>query len=319
MAWTRRTSAEEVTRLCDTAFYAHELDLLRPTQTFDVRYRINRVGPITLGDIIYGADVRLDFHELTTGYHVSIPMDGAVESSHRGRNLPAAPHLAGVYQPEGETVFTRWPAHCRILAVKIDRGAVDQALDKAVGVRPAGIRRSGFSAGIDMAAGAGRSWARMLLTANRQLGDGDSVLRNPLVSAPFGESMVNGFLQAAHPAYAQAVETPATPAPPGAIRAAIDLIESDPRFPWTTETLAERCYVRTRTLQNGFRRQLGTTPMEYLRAARLRRARQELHAASPYETTVAYVAHRWGFSHLSRFAATYKKMYGETPGHTLRS
>ena len=50
-AWTRRTSADEVMRLCATAFYAHDLDLLRPADPFDVTYRINQVGPLTLGDI----------------------------------------------------------------------------------------------------------------------------------------------------------------------------------------------------------------------------------------------------------------------------
>jgi AraC-like DNA-binding protein len=307
-----------VVRLCDTAFYAHDLELLRPGAPFDVRYRINRIGSITLGDIVYGADVRLDFHELATGYQVNIPMHGVVESRHRGRNLPAAPNVAGVYQPEGETVFTRWPAHCRILAVKIDSGAVDRALGKSVRGRPAGVRRTGFRTGIDLAAGEGRSWAQMLLTASRLLGDGDSVLRNPLVAAPFAEGMVNGFLQVVHPAYAQAMASPVNPAPPGAVRTAVDLIEDDPRFPWTTETLAERCYVGMRTLQNGFRRQLATTPMEYVRTVRLREAYRELCEADAHETTVASVAHRWGFTHLGRFAAAYKKMYDESPGHTLR-
>ena len=119
--------------------------------------------------------------------------------------------------------------------------------------------------------------------------------------------------------YAQALTARVNPAPPGVVRTAVDLIEDDPRFPWTTQTLAARCFVRARTLQNGFRRQLNTTPMEYVRAARLRHAHHDLRAAGPYETTVASVAHRWGFSHPSRFAAAYKKMYGEAPGHTLRT
>jgi AraC-like DNA-binding protein len=34
--------------------------------------------------------------------------------------------------------------------------------------------------------------------------------------------------------------------------------------------------------------------------------------------SVAEVAARWGFSHLGRFAAAYRKRYGESPSHTLR-
>jgi AraC-like DNA-binding protein len=306
-------------RMCHAAFYTHDIDLLRPAESFEVTYRINRVGSLTLGDITYGADVRLDFHELTTGYHVNIPVHGLLESRHRGRHLPVTSDLAAVYQPRGETVLTRWPAHCRILAVKLDSEGVDHVLDRSVRHLPGQNRQPGFRTGIDLTAGPGRSWSQMLLAASRQLSDASSVLHNPLVAAPFAESMVNGFLLAAHPAYAQALTAQANPAPPGVVRTAVDLIEDDPRFPWTTETLAERCYVRARTLQSGFRRQLGTTPMEYVRDARLRQAHQDLRAAGPYDTTVASIAHRWGFTHLSRFAAAYRKMYDESPGQTLRT
>ena len=36
-------------------------------------------------------------------------------------------------------------------------------------------------------------------------------------------------------------------------------------------------------------------------------------------STVAAIAHRWGFAHLGRFAAAHKKMYGVTPLQTLRA
>jgi hypothetical protein len=65
--WQHRNSVDEVVRLCETAFYAHDLDLLSPAEPFGVRYRIDRVGPLTLGDITYTTDVRLDFGELATG------------------------------------------------------------------------------------------------------------------------------------------------------------------------------------------------------------------------------------------------------------
>jgi hypothetical protein len=83
--WARKASADEVMRLCGTAFYEHDVDMLGTAERFGVSYRIGRLGPVTFGDIIYGADVRLDFHELGTGYQVIIPVHGVVESRHRGR------------------------------------------------------------------------------------------------------------------------------------------------------------------------------------------------------------------------------------------
>jgi AraC-like DNA-binding protein len=59
--------------------------------------------------------------------------------------------------------------------------------------------------------------------------------------------------------------------------------------------------------------------MAYLRAVRLRRAHQDLRSADPDRTTVALIAHRWGFTHLGRFAAAHQRAYGETPMQALRA
>jgi AraC-like DNA-binding protein len=71
-------------------------------------------------------------------------------------------------------------------------------------------------------------------------------------------------------------------------------------------------------VQHAFQRHLGTTPMGYLRRVRLERARRELRAASPAQTTVTEIASRWGFSSPSRFTAHYRTAYGELPRDTLR-
>lgn len=66
-------------------------------------------------------------------------------------------------------------------------------------------------------------------------------------------------------------------------------------------------------------RHLDTTPMAYLRHARLVRAHQELSDASHADDiTVTAVAARWGFRP-SRFAEYYRAAYGVLPSQTLRS
>jgi AraC-like DNA-binding protein len=103
------------------------------------------------------------------------------------------------------------------------------------------------------------------------------------------------------------------------VRTATDLIEASPDLPWTTSTLASQCYVGARVLPKGFQQHLGVSPMAYLRGVRLRRAHEDLRAGDPASTTVTAVAHRWGFTHLSRFAAAYRDAYGELPARTLRA
>ncbi|WP_439693725.1 helix-turn-helix transcriptional regulator [Curtobacterium sp. SP.BCo] len=73
-----------------------------------------------------------------------------------------------------------------------------------------------------------------------------------------------------------------------------------------------------RGLQDLFRRRLAVTPMQYLREVRLDRVHLELTARRTGIVTVGDVARRWRFAHLGRFAAAYRRRFGETPSESLR-
>src|SRR4029077_2536294 len=88
--------------------------------------------------------------------------------------------------------------------------------------------------------------------------------------------------------------------------------------PLTVSSIAARCHVSVRSLQQDFRRYLGTSPMAYLREVRLRRAHQSVLESAPWATSVASVAYRWGFTNLGRFAAAHAARYDEPPATTLR-
>jgi AraC-like DNA-binding protein len=76
------------------------------------------------------------------------------------------------------------------------------------------------------------------------------------------ESLIREFrLVADHP-FRVALDARAEPARPAAVRDVMELIETCPQMPLTT-TLAMHCHVSVRTLQEGFRRHLGMSPMAY--------------------------------------------------------
>jgi transcriptional regulator GlxA family with amidase domain len=72
-----------------------------------------------------------------------------------------------------------------------------------------------------------------------------------------------------------------------------------------------------RTLYKHFRLSKGVAPMAYLRNVRLRKARDDMLRGNPADK-VTDIAKRWGFDHLGRFAAEYRRCYGEMPSETLR-
>ncbi|NYI77579.1 helix-turn-helix domain-containing protein [Nocardioides panzhihuensis] len=82
--------------------------------------------------------------------------------------------------------------------------------------------------------------------------------------------------------------------------------------------VARHCGVTLRSLQLGFRREVGMSPGEWLRNQRLERAHAQLSLASEAETTVTAVAVACGFLHLGDFAARFKQRFGESPSAVLR-
>jgi transcriptional regulator GlxA family with amidase domain len=94
-------------------------------------------------------------------------------------------------------------------------------------------------------------------------------------------------------------------------------MHAHPDRPFTAATLARTANVSVRTLQAGFQRYTGRSPMAYLCDVRLARAHEDLRAADPSLITVGRIAHRWCFTHLGRFAASYRARYRTTPSQTL--
>jgi AraC-like DNA-binding protein len=315
--WFRTRSPEKAVHLCEAAFYPHRLSVLGPSHRFGLTLRVTHVGPITVGDITYDTDVALNCNEPRANYHVHVPLNGWVKSRHRGQRLTSTPALATTYRPDAEVTVTHWPAGSRQLAVSIDQFVVDRALETLVdGPLDSPIA---FDAALPLNTGAAQDWVRLVLMVQRQLDDPDGLIRNPLVWDPLVESLIHGLLLVADHPYRQVLAAPAGPGRPAAVRDAMDIIEAGPHLPLTTSAVAKQCHVSVRTLQQGFQRHLGMSPMTYLRVVRLRRAHRDLRSADPSHTTVACIAHRWGFTHLGRFAAAHQRMYGQTPLQVLRA
>ena len=99
---------------------------------------------------------------------------------------------------------------------------------------------------------------------------------------------------------------PAAPAPDAKVQAALRLVAAEQRAERTVLDLAGELGISLRALELGFRRELGTTPHEHLRASRLARVHEELARADARRTTVTAIAGKWGFAHHGRFARELK-------------
>ena len=80
--------------------------------------------------------------------------------------------------------------------------------------------------------------------------------------------------------------------------------------------LAAYAGLSTRALQQQFLKHFHTTPAAYVQTQRLAAARKELRDPEN-KKNVTRVASDLGFHHLGRFAATYRKKFGEAPSQTF--
>ena len=313
LEWARAERFDDFALMCCRKPH---LSLLSDPDQFSVTQRAGRVGPVLLSEILVGSDLSMACGDMCDAYRVLVLVTGHTECVHRGVSVSAGPGSAAVFAPEGLSA-ARWEAGSRIVCFKIDRRTVNDALSDALGRQV--MSRVDFTPIMPITAAPTRSWINMLLLFKEQLFRPDSLINQPLVGLPFVDSLVRGFLLAAHHSHRYFLTTGERLAAPRTFRKAVEIIEEEAHLPLTVSSIAARCGVSVRSLQQDFRRHMGASPMAYLREVRLRRAHQSLLESDPSTTSVASIAYHWGFTNLGRFAAAHTARYDEPLAVTLRS
>ncbi|MEU3460375.1 helix-turn-helix domain-containing protein [Streptomyces sp. NPDC006733] len=220
---------------------------------------------------------------------------------------PGQPYRAAPQQICGRTVL-------------IDRGVLQEVAGTAAGTTPGPVRFTGYRPHSPAAA---RWWKRTVdYLADDLLGDPEAAAQPLLVAN--AARLLAGAALATFPNTAL-TDTPAkaqrnNAATPALLRHATAYIDDHAHRDIALADIAAAVHVTPRALQYAFRQHLDTTPTAYLRRVRLEHAHRELTAADPATgQTVTTVAARWGFLHPGRFATAYRRAYGRSPSHTLRS
>jgi len=296
-------------------YYPHRVVVQGDAARFAMRLSAASLGPLTVGWLGYETEVRIETDELGQ-YQVNVPTADSMRSECGNRDIISSPETAAVYRPDQPTAFEGWSTPAPMLALKITRHYLERHLEQLLD-RP--LRGPiDFELAMDISRGRGAQWWAMVCSLASDLEDPQSLIRQPLVAAPFAHSIMTGLLMAATHSHLEELTAPAVPVSAETVRRARQFIEEHAGEPLTVADIARGAGVGVRGLQHGFQRSLGTTPMQYLRHVRLRHAHQDLRLADPSSATVAQVAERWGFLNQGRFAAQYREIYGVQPAETLR-
>lgn len=311
----RSSDVEEATARAGQVFHPHTLTRVDRPHSFDAELEAVFAGPVVTGRLEYHSNSDL-YCPMVDGYHVNVPLSGGLVSVSSGVRTEVAPAQAIAYDAGADArIVCPQGSRLDIFAMKIDRDAVHTVLSSLL-ERP--VRQPvDLRGALDLTTRDGAAWWALV----REIHQGQlagSMMVNPIMVKPLAYGTITGLLMLVEHAYSDSLRDPA-PAPASAvISKAGEYIEANMAQPLTPTDIAAAVGVSVRSLQRGFREHHGCTPVEFVRSVRLRRVHDVLAASSPETTSVAVVASAWGFSHLGRFAAEYRRMYGVSPSQTLR-
>lgn len=163
---------------------------------------------------------------------------------------------------------------------------------------------------------AARAWHRALDYVLTTLASADTA-QQPIIAAGMANLLAGALLEC-YPSNLTEQDPASGLALPETLKEAVSFIHRHTTEDIGINDVAAAVHLTPRAVQYLFRRRLGTTPTEYMRRVRLRRAHQELIAATAGTSTVTEIAQRWGFAHTGRFAVLYRQTYGRSPHSTLR-
>ena len=271
-------------------------------------------GSMSFNWLSYGADVTIAAPELEDVYFFQFTLAGECNVSQGGKSLNS--NTGSLYVVDPYRPFEKkWQSDCSQLIVVIPKKAVEQVVLQDLGHLP--NTSLTFDLADQSTALKGKTLFNLLKVICSDLAMGLPTFNAAAIQKHLETSFLSTIIETmpnSYDAYYQV--TPSAVAPHYVHRAA-EFISASLDQPISLGDLAVHSGCSTRSLQNGFQKYWGDTPMAFIKKRRLEKARQILVRADAQDTSVTAIAFDCGFNHLSRFSADYKAAYGEAPRATL--
>lgn len=203
------------------------------------------------------------------------------------------------------------------MIIRIEQVAMERQLSRMLGRSldlPIVFERVG-----DLTTDAASRWTSALNILSAEVMAPGSLIQQGTGAGPIEELIISTLLYVQRSNYSHQLAGLPTRSGRAAVRRSIEYIERHLAEPISLADLAAYAGMSTRSIQAGFRDDLDTTPVAFIRDRRLDQARRMLMAAVPGDgVSVTDAAQRWGFGHLGNFSVLYRRRFGESPSQTLR-
>ncbi|WP_370185367.1 AraC family transcriptional regulator [Rhodococcus wratislaviensis] len=320
MARHRLLRTADVDEFCSQASQILSVHDIHRTNALDTTPFRGQVRATSLGAIQFvyleqGVDMDVDILERLDYYDVTLAYSGT-------NRITCSDQLTQVGAAHGALLSPRMRAQMRMDAtyhqmhLRIDQHVLNQRLENLLGRPP--HDPAIFDLTMDLSSPQLSTWMASLRLLIDDLDKEDGLTRQPLAAASWQDMLLTGLLLSHRHSYTRDLQEQDHPRiHRRTFQRALDFCDEYLADPITVGDLAQYVGISARSLQRAFQEELGTSPTRYLQSLRLAQVRQDLLEMDPTSPeSVTQIAHRWGFVHLSRFAAAYRKRYGEAPSDT---
>lgn len=295
----------------------HRLETATPERIrFHHSAHVLRSRATTLGIIEYGTDVVVDIEDIErfSSYSLSLPLCGQQELSKDGRLLHSD-SAHGVIIAPNESQALAISGDCRKLQVVISRPAMSEALE-ALLQRPL-QQPLRFEPGMDALHGATASWWRMARHFLGELAQGNELYEQLAFTREIENSLIKGLILAQPNNYSSELRQVLGLKLPHYLVRARQYLQEHAREAVRLEDLEAAAGVSRYKLFEAFGKYFALSPMAYLKRHRLNGVRQEILEQGAARN-ISEIALGWGFTHLGRFSAEYRKLFDEAPSATAQ-
>lgn len=296
-------------------FCAHRFDVVGKRCPFGTTITHVQIGRISINSFSYGADVSIDPGQLEDFYLLQMVMQGVEILKYGSDEFHLSPGLISVIGPN-VSMKKSSPAGTRKILVRVDRTLMEQVCMQHLGRALTEPLR--FDVQLTQRSGKGMNLGGLITLLHDHTSSRESPFRSPLMLGNLESLLTTTLLLSQTSNYYHELNSPAPPVRPRFIKRVEEFIEENADRPITIEDLSAHAGFSARSLFAGFRKYRNTTPMGHLRFVRMQRVRRDLQSSLDKNTTVTKIALNWGFPHLGRFTAEYRRMFGESPSETLR-
>lgn len=289
---------------------------LESSAAFQATLNAIRFLDVTMAYLDFAAPVRLAVERTTAVFAVHMTTHDSARVGIEGEVRELSAFYPLITNPGDGYVMHLGP-DCPQLIVRIERDAVERQLSRMLGRSLEGP--IAFAGNADLTGDEAVRWHGAIQLLSSELMSPASLIRQGLGAGAIEELLISTLLYIQPSNYFDALRFARGRSGRSAVHRSVDYIEQHLAEPITLADLSRHAGASVRSIQVGFREDLGTTPVAYIIDRRLDKARETLMESLPTDgATVAMVAQRWGFTNPGSFAVRYRRRYGETPSQTLR-